>query len=183
MKNKISILIGCVAFLSAGCSSERRPPINEKPTTLFVVEAYAPDAPAGTAVAATAIYTVVNEECIARDYTKAIGGVKLGMQHDIDTCVEAGASGVYRVLVFDDFFKTSRLHFWKSKCKWELAHVKFAFSDGSATRSATIGRNALVTKQAEERYCTFKNVRMLSDACSGRHGNDPDYFSVTITRR
>lgn len=161
-----STLALAVAIAVSACtSSSNHPERNTNPQKEFRVEARTLGLNEASEVSAVAHYLVQDEKCIARDYTKALGGFAPGTSRQEPLAVEEVGDGVFEASAFDDFYIPTRLSSRRKPCVYTLASISFTFASDGLSRTSFISRNALDARESVNAKCSRSNANLVTDTC------------------
>ena len=186
-------LTGCWPFPVA----KRVPVIRSNPIDKATLELTAPGIPDDAVVKARVHYGVMNSDCLATDYTRAIGGVKVGGNFSVDIATRKIASGRYRADLHRDLLKDQALYVFHEACRWEMQVASFAIDaeiiethDPADRRistllswaTASISDREIVGRSATTTWCRLGEVRAGPSCRNNLELDDrTGYAAVVIT--
>ena len=174
----IVVILALVAAVCAGCVPVVPPSQNSSPKVKIEAEAVISGLNDIDAVTATVQFNVVDEECLPIDYLKGLGGIRVRAHRYESTPVRSVGAGRYKATLYDDFYKTQRLYFWRKSCSWQVEGVTFEIHKGAATIRSSTSRDRL-THGSALRYCTWA-PNTLEDVCTGVARSGQGVFTVDI---
>lgn len=172
------------AGLVTSCETSVVPPAeNPSPKKGFTVLATTEGLPAGSEVSALAHYYVKDERYIAVDYTKALGGSRIGTVRQEALRVAISGNNKFSVEAFDDFYLPSTLSTGRRPCEFSLVAVSFDFSVDGLSRGTSISREELDANEVKSAECGFGNRRLIADACIVRPDASAGAFTFAVTTK
>lgn len=170
--------------LVTSCETSVVPPAeNPSPKKGFTILATTEGLPAGSEVSALAHYYVKDDRCIAVDYTKALGGTRIGTVRQEALRVSTSADNQFSVEAFDDFYLPSTLSTGHRPCEFNLVAVSFDFRVDGLSRGTSISRRELDANEAKSAECGFGNRKLSAGVCIARPDASAGAFTFAVTTK
>lgn len=172
------------ALLLTSCEKNVSPPKeNQNPGRGFNVQAITEGLPQGSKVSAIAHYYVKDDQCIAVDYTKAVGGARIGTARQEYLQVSHAAENKFSVMAFDDFYLPTVMSAGYGPCEFSLVSVSFKFKVNGVTRTTWIGRKEIDEGSVRSAECGYSEIDRISDVCILRADAGVGTSTFTVTTR
>lgn len=152
-------------FLVPACSRDIQPKVNRNPRSAYEAQvSFEPSVPPG-ALSALAGYEVEDERCIPLDYTKAIGGARLGTYRLVPIEMQRTGDKSFTVRAFDDFYIPTKQKLFGNACVWKLSVIGVNVEGHGRGRHSSISKREMDLWKDKVAVCDISDRDMDAASC------------------